>query len=102
MNGGSEVIRVVSLLARPRRGVVECSLAFARGVIEIGSLRVSSFFFKSFRERGKEEEERKMSLKVEQIDLRFLYTFKNFSSFSFNFNFSPFFNSDRRKNSSVP
>lgn len=43
-----------------------------------------------------------MSLKVEQIDLRFLYTFKNFSSFSFNFNFSPFFNSDRRKNSSVP
>lgn len=45
MNGGSEVIRVVSLLARPRRGVVECSLAFARGVIEIGSLRVSSFFF---------------------------------------------------------
>lgn len=101
MNGGSEVIRVVSLLARPRRGVVECSLAFARGVIEIGSLRVSSFF-KSFRERGGEEEERKMSLKVEQIDLRFLYTFKNFSSFSFNFNFSPFFNSDRRKNSSVP
>lgn len=37
-----------------------------------------------------------MSLKVEQIDLRFLYTFKNFSSFSFNFNFSPFFNSEER------
>lgn len=52
MNGGSEVIRVVSLLARPRRGVVECSLAFARGVIEIGSLRVSSFFFLNLFERG--------------------------------------------------
>lgn len=59
MNGGSEVIRVVSLLARPRRGVVECSLAFARGVIEIGSLRVSSFFFKSFRERGERRKKEK-------------------------------------------
>lgn len=59
MNGGSEVIRVVSLfLARPRRGVVECSLAFARGVIEIGSLRVSSFF-KSFRERGERRKKEK-------------------------------------------
>lgn len=58
MNGGSEVIRVVSLLARPRRGVVDCSLAFARGVIEIGSLRVSSFF-KSFRERGERRKKEK-------------------------------------------